>query len=285
MGWLSRIIPALSGEKKQTIPDGVWHQCKGCHTPIYFSDMENNAHVCPKCGHHGTISARKRIHSFLDKDAEIIFIGESIITKDRLKFTDLKPYAKRIKDAVNKTNETAALVAASGCIEKLPVVVAAFEFNYIGGSMDTAVGERFRIAVEMAIEKKCPFICFSASGGARMQEGVLSLLQMAKTSAVLKRLSMAKLPYISVLTNPTTGGVAASLATLGDIIIAEPKALIGFTGPRVIEQTVKQKLPKGFQRSEFLIEHGHIDMVIHRHHMKAKVAGLLKKITAYEFNH
>lgn len=277
MGWLTRIIPGVRGKNKQGIPDGVWQQCKGCQAPIYLPDMINNLWVCPKCGHHAGIRARVRLLNFLDEDSAVFF-AEDIVSEDILGFTDLKPYTTRIKNANSTIEETAALLVAKGFLKGQPVVAAAFEFNYIGGSMDRAVGERFRLAVESAIEQRCPFICFSASGGARMQEGVYSLLQMSKTAAVLKQLAEHHLPYISILCHPTTGGVAASLSMLGDVIIAEPGALIGFTGPRVIEQTVKQKLPKGFQRSEFLFKQGHIDKIVHRHQLADMISNILKKL-------
>ena len=268
-------------KKKQVIPDGIWMQCSGCQAPIYQPEMINNLWVCPKCNHHCKMNARARITNFLDEDS-VVFFAEDVTTEDILSFTDLKPYSKRIQQAQNKTSETAALLVAKGFLKGQSVVVAAFEFDYIGGSMDRAVGERFRQAVDCAIKQRVPFICFSASGGARMQEGVFSLLQMGKTAAVLQKLSANHLPYISVLTHPTTGGVAASLSMLGDVIIAEPGALIGFTGPRVIEQTVKQKLPKGFQRSEFLLKQGHIDLIVERKALPNVISRILQKLTHYD---
>lgn len=281
MGWLSKIIPGMRKVDKQAVPDGVWIQCAGCMQPIYQPDFELNRMVCMKCGHHGYWSARKRLENFLDIDT-FKEIGQVVKSRDHLKFKDLKAYPERIRQARKQTGETAALVAASGQLNTIDVVACAFEFKYIGGSMDSAVGERFRIAVMDAINRKCPVICFSASGGARMQEGVISLLQMAKVSALVGQLNQMGLPFISVLTHPTTGGVAASLAMLGDVNIAEPKALIGFTGPRVIEQTIKEKLPAGFQRSEFLLEKGSIDQIVHRHDLRKEITLWLKKMRHYE---
>lgn len=277
MGWLSKIIPGLRKVQKQGVPDGIWVQCPACLQPLYQPDYELNKMVCPLCGNHGYWSARQRLESFFDRDT-FKEIGKRVKSRDHLKFKDLKAYPDRIKQAKKVTGEQAALVAGIGLLNNIKVVACAFEFKYIGGSMDSAVGERFRLAVMSAIENNCPVVCFSASGGARMQEGVISLLQMSKVSALVGLLGQHKLPFISVLTNPTTGGVAASLAMLGDINIAEPKALIGFTGPRVIEQTIKQKLPKGFQRSEFLLEKGSIDQIVHRHDMRREITRWLKKI-------
>ena len=281
MGWLSKLIPGLGRKKKHAVPDGVWIQCQGCQTPIYRPDYEHNHCVCPHCDHHGYWPARTRLLDFFDIDT-FQPLGETIQSKDHLKFKDLKTYRERIRQAKRQSGETAALVAGHGQLNHMPVVACAFEFNYIGGSMDSAVGERFRIAAMHALKHRMPLVCFSASGGARMQEGVISLLQMAKVSALIEALSQQHIPYISVMTNPTTGGVAASLAMLGDINIAEPKALIGFTGPRVIAQTIKEKLPKGFQRSEFLLDKGNVDQIVHRRELKQEIYLWLKKLRHYD---
>lgn len=281
MGWLSKIIPGLKKVNKQAVPDGVWVQCVGCMQPVYNPDYQLNKMVCLKCGHHGYWSARTRLEHFFDIDT-FKELGADVKSKDHLKFKDLKAYPDRIKQAKKMTGEDAALVTGYGKLNDLDVVACAFEFKYIGGSMDSAVGERFKLAVMYAIKHRMPVVCFSASGGARMQEGVISLLQMAKVSALVGELGRHGLPFISVLTNPTTGGVAASLAMLGDVNIAEPKALIGFTGPRVIEQTIKEKLPKGFQRSEFLLARGTIDQIVHRHDLRKEITRWIKKLGYYQ---
>lgn len=278
MSWFKRLLPKISTSvKKKGVPEGVWSKCTACEAVLYHAELERNFFVCPKCNHHMRITARQRLDFFLDaEDREEI--GAHILPEDRLKFRDSKKYKDRLNAAQKETGETEALVAMFGKINGMPLVVAAFEFSFIGGSMSYAVGERFTAAVLAAIHRKVPFICFATSGGARMQEGLFSLFQMAKTATVLTQLSRAKLPFISVLTDPTMGGVSASLATLGDIIIAEPKALMGFAGPRVIEQTIRQTLPEGFQRSEFLMQQGAIDMIVDRRQMKETVHRLFSKL-------
>ncbi|MDR2875167.1 MAG: acetyl-CoA carboxylase, carboxyltransferase subunit beta [Methylobacillus sp.] len=277
MSWLQKLLPPKikreSGSRK-TVPEGLWSKCSSCEAVLYRTDLENNQEVCPKCGFHNRINARTRLDFVLDEEGRFE-IGSEVTPLDPLKFKDSKRYADRIKASQTETGETDALVVVQGAIKTVPAVVAAFEFKFQGGSMGSVVGERFTRGVQVAIEHKCPFICFSASGGARMQEGLFSLMQMAKTSAALTQLSKARLPFISVLTDPTMGGVSASFAMLGDIIIAEPQALIGFAGPRVIEQTVRETLPEGFQRAEFLLEHGAIDMIVDRREMRDQLATLL----------
>lgn len=280
MSWIKKLLPSkirTNPKQKRNIPEGVWCKCDKCKSILYSEELLKSVNVCPRCGHHLYISGRSRIECFLDPGTmeEIIVNMETI---DRLKFKDSKKYKDRLSQAQKLTKEKEALVVASGTLHHLPVVIASFEYKFIGGSMGTVVGERFVQAANHAIKHAMPFVCFSVSGGARMQEGLLSLMQMAKTSAVLKRLADKNLPFISVLTNPTMGGVSASLAMLGDIIIAEPKALIGFAGPRVIAQTVRETLPSGFQRSEFLLEQGHIDMIVDRRNLRDKIAGLLAKL-------
>jgi acetyl-CoA carboxylase carboxyl transferase subunit beta len=278
MSWLQKLLPPKIkrslGDSKKTMPEGLWSKCPSCEAVLYRTDLENNQEVCPKCGYHNRISARTRLDFVLDAEGRFE-IGSEITPLDPLKFKDSRRYPDRLKASQAETGETDALVVMQGAIKTMPVVVAAFEFRFQGGSMGSVVGERFVRGVSAAIEQKSPFICFSASGGARMQEGLFSLMQMAKTSAALTQLSQAKLPFISVLTDPTMGGVSASFAMLGDVIIGEPQALIGFAGPRVIEQTVRETLPEGFQRSEFLLEHGAIDMIIDRREMRDKLAVLL----------
>lgn len=280
MSWLKKLIPSRirRGPKKKGVPEGVWSKCPNCHAVLYHAELERNLDVCPKCNHHMRINARKRIAIFLDPADGQFEVAADVQPLDRLKFRDTKKYRDRLAIAQKTTGETEALIVMKGLLQTMPVVVAAFDFSFIGGSMGAVVGEKFVQAVNTALQYRVPMICFSTSGGARMQEGLLSLLQMGKTSAALAKLASEKLPYISILTDPTTGGVSASLAMLGDIIIAEPKALIGFAGPRVIEQTVRQKLPEGFQRSEFLLEHGAIDMIVDRREMRERVAGLLAKL-------
>ncbi len=281
MGWLDKIPQkikrAVGSTKRNTVPEGLWSKCDVCQTVLYRTDLENNAEVCPKCGHHNRVGARARLNHLLDPEKRKE-IGANIQPVDALKFKDSRTYADRIRVAQKEVGETDALVVMQGSILQVPVVVAAFEFKFMGGSMGSVVGERFVEGVEAAIKQHSPFICVSASGGARMQEGLLSLMQMAKTSAALTKLSQAGLPYISVLTDPTMGGVSASFAMLGDVIVAEPNALIGFAGPRVIEQTVRETLPEGFQRAEFLLEHGAIDMIIDRREMRQKLATLLSSL-------
>jgi len=259
------------------MPEGLWSKCDACQSVLYKTDLETNSEVCPQCDHHNRISARARISFLLDQGNQVE-IGANVAPVDSLKFQDSKKYTERMKEAQKTVKEMDALIVMQGAILEMPVVVAAFEFKFMGGSMGSVVGERFVRGVNAAIEHKTPFICIAASGGARMQEGLLSLMQMAKTSAALTKLSQAGLPFISILTDPTMGGVSASFAMLGDIIIAEPNALIGFAGPRVIEQTVRETLPDGFQRAEFLLEHGAVDMIIDRREMREKLHNLLSNL-------
>lgn len=281
MDWLKRIRPAgptsSKTEKSSSVPEGLWKKCPKCASPLYRPELERNLDVCPKCGHHMRIGARRRLNLFLD-DQGRVELASDIEAIDRLKFKDIKKYKDRLSEAQKKTGEKDALVAMSGTLKTIPVVACAFEFAFHGGSMGYAVGEKFTRAANAALEQKSPFICFSATGGARMQEALISLMQMAKTSAVLERLKAAGVPYISVMTDPVYGGVSASLAMLGDLNVAEPGARAGFAGPNIIEQTIRQKLPKGFQRSEFLLEKGHIDMIIERHQMRDRVASILSKL-------
>ncbi len=283
MSWLSKILPSkirTSTEGKgANVPEGLWVNCPQCKGMLYKPELERSIEVCPKCGHHFYINARMRLSQLLDADSGKELANE-LHASDLLKFKDTKRYKDRLVHMQKNTGEKDALVVMEGRLKENPIVVAVFEYSFIGGSMGAVVGEKFVRGVERALQQKCPFVCFSASGGARMQEGLTSLLQMAKTSAALQRFHQEKLPYISVLTNPTMGGVSASLSMLGDIIIAEPKALIGFAGPRVIEQTVREVLPEGFQTSEFLLEHGHIDLIIDRRELRDRIAGLLAKLVA-----
>ncbi|MCW8825265.1 MAG: acetyl-CoA carboxylase, carboxyltransferase subunit beta [Gammaproteobacteria bacterium] len=281
MSWLQKFLPTqirTEGGAKKNVPEGLWAKCQGCGSVLYKAELERNQDVCPKCSHHMRIGARKRLEHFLDAEPRIE-IGESLNPVDRLKFKDSKRYKDRIVQAQKNTDEKDALIAMMGQVKGLPLVATAFEFRFMGGSMGSVVGEKFVRAADYAIEHNLPLICFSASGGARMQEALFSLMQMSKTSAALARLNEKGLPFISVLTDPTMGGVSASLAMLGDINIGEPNALIGFAGPRVIEQTVRETLPEGFQRSEFLIEKGAIDMIVDRREMRNKVASLLSMLT------
>jgi len=278
MNWFSKLMPSkirTVGGNKRTVPEGLWIKCDGCGVVLYRSELERNLDVCPKCSHHIRIGGRRRLEIFLDEESRKE-IASGLEPVDVLKFKDSKKYRDRLNTAQKVTGEKDALVAMQGELEGLPVVAVAFEFKFMGGSMGAVVGERFVRAAELSLKERRPLICFSASGGARMQEALFSLMQMAKTSAALGRLADAGIPYISVLTDPTMGGVSASFAMLGDINIAEPKALIGFAGPRVIEQTVRETLPEGFQRSEFLLEHGAIDMIVDRREMRAKISNLLK---------
>ncbi len=280
MGWLNKLpqkIKRVVGTDKKTVPEGLWIKCPSCQSVLYRKDLEDNAEVCPKCGYHNRIGARERLVQLLDAEGQFE-IGANVQPIDPLKFKDSKSYAERIKESQKAVNEKDALIVMQGAIKGVPVVAAAFEFKYMGGSMGSVVGERFVRGVQTAIDNKMAFICISASGGARMQEGLLSLMQMAKTSAALTQLSNAGLPFVSVLTDPTMGGVSASFAMLGDLIVAEPQALIGFAGPRVIEQTVRETLPDGFQRAEFLLEHGAIDLIIDRREMRNKLAILLANL-------
>jgi acetyl-CoA carboxylase carboxyl transferase subunit beta len=282
MSWINKILPSGvrsdEGEKRSNVPEGLWKKCVKCDAVLYRPDVERNDDVCPKCDHHMRIGARRRIDIFLDPEGrdEILADIEPI---DRLKFKDKKRYRDRLAAAQRSTGEKDALITATGELQGLPLVVAAFEFDFHGGSMGYAVGEKFTRAAQLALERNIPLVCFAASGGARMQEALISLMQMAKTSAVIERMRLAGVPYISVMTDPIYGGVSASLALLGDINIAEPEARAGFAGPNIIEQTIRQKLPKGFQRSEFLLEHGAIDMIVHRTEMRATISRLLSKFT------
>ena len=280
MNWLNRIRPkgtaTTKNERSNSVPEGLWKKCPKCASPLYRPELERNLDVCPKCEHHMRIGARRRLDIFLDKEGAQE-IEKDLEAIDRLKFKDVQKYKDRISDAQKKTGEKDALIAMTGTLKSIPVVVCAFEFAFNGGSMGYAVGEKFTRAAQLALEERRPLICFSATGGARMQEALISLMQMAKTSAILERLRIAGVPYISIMTDPVYGGVSASLAMLGDLNIAEPGARAGFAGPNIIEQTVRQKLPKGFQRSEFLLEKGHIDMIIARKEMRDRVASSLSK--------
>lgn len=277
MSWLDKVFPPKikrSENSNRRVPEGVWVKCPSCETALYHDDLVKNLNVCPKCDHHLRINARERINILLDvEDREEI--GANVRSTDPLKFKDSRKYTDRISEAVKSTDETDALVVVRGTMSSVPVVIAAFEFNFMGGSMGSVVGERFVRGVQAAIEHRTPFICVAASGGARMQESLFSLMQMAKTNAMLTRLSENGLPFISVLTDPTMGGVSASFAFMGDVVIAEPKALIGFAGPRVIEQTVREQLPEGFQRAEFLLDKGAIDMVVSRKDMKNEIVRIV----------
>jgi len=278
MSWFDNLMPSRikTEQRKRSVPEGLWVNCTGCSAQLYRAELKRNLLVCPKCEYHMRIGARDRLEMFLDPDSGHEVAGD-LQPEDPLKFRDSKRYRDRLTQAQKDTGETDALVVMAGTVKAVPVVAAAFEFQFMAGSMGSVVGERFRRAVEYCIENKRPFICFSASGGARMQEALFSLFQMAKTSAALAELAEAGLPYISVMTDPTTGGVSASLAMLGDINIAEPKALIGFAGPRVIEQTVGETLPEGFQRSEFLLEKGALDLIVDRRNARDETAALLAK--------
>ncbi|MCK6426136.1 MAG: acetyl-CoA carboxylase, carboxyltransferase subunit beta [Burkholderiaceae bacterium] len=279
MSWLEKLLPPKIQQKtdqseRRSVPEGLWVKCPACETVLYKTDLEQNLNVCPKCAHHHRIGARARLDAFLDAEGRYE-IGQEVVPVDALKFKDSKKYPERIKEAMEATGETDALIVMGGAVMSIPVVAACFEFDFMGGSMGSVVGERFVRGVEAAVEQKVPFVCFTATGGARMQEGLLSLMQMAKTNAALTRLAKAKLPYISVLTDPTMGGVSAGFAFVGDIVIGEPKALIGFAGPRVIENTVREKLPEGFQRAEFLMEKGALDMIVDRRELRSTVARAL----------
>ncbi|MFU2047782.1 acetyl-CoA carboxylase, carboxyltransferase subunit beta [Avibacterium gallinarum] len=280
MSWIDRIFSknTASNTRKANVPEGVWTKCTSCGQVLYRDELTRNLEVCPKCGHHMRIDARTRLLALLDKESAVEIAAE-LEPKDILKFKDLKKYKDRLTAAQKETGEKDALIAMAGTLYGMPVVAAASNFSFMGGSMGAVVGAKFVKAAEKAIEDNCPFVCFSASGGARMQEALISLMQMAKTSAVLARMREKGVPFISVLTDPTLGGVSASFAMLGDINIAEPKALIGFAGPRVIEQTVREKLPEGFQRSEFLLEKGAIDMIVKRGDMRETLASLLSKLS------
>jgi acetyl-CoA carboxylase carboxyl transferase subunit beta len=276
--WLDKIVPNLvrSEKKRNSIPEGLWEKCPKCESVLYKPELEKNFSVCPKCDHHMRIGARARLQQFLD-EGSTTELAADIEPIDRLKFKDSKKYKDRLTAAQRDTGETDALIAMRGTLESQPVVAVAFEFRFMGGSMGTVVGERFVRAAEVALAERQPLICFSASGGARMQEALFSLMQMARTSAILEKMRKAGVPFISVLTDPVYGGVSASLAMLGDLNVAEPRALVGFAGPRVIEQTVREKLPEGFQRSEFLLEHGQVDMIIHRKEMRERLGKILRQ--------
>ena len=282
MSWFQKLLPPKikrrEGDIKKNVPEGLWSKCPSCQAVLYHSDLEKNHSVCPKCSHHHRITARLRLDLLLDGEGRFE-IGAEVLPIDTLKFQDQKKYSERLVAAKKSTDEDDALVVMQGSIHAVPVVAAAFEFSFMGGSMGSVVGERFVRGVQVALEQKCPFVCFAASGGARMQEGLLSLMQMAKTCAALTQLSQERLPFISVLTDPTMGGVSASFAFMGDVVIAEPGALIGFAGARVIQQTVRETLPEGFQRAEFLLEHGAIDMIIDRREMKNQLATLITMLT------
>lgn len=277
MSWIERILAKPKINKRRGVPEGVWSKCTSCDNIIYRADLERSLDVCPKCDHHMRVTGRRRLDIFLD-EGNREEIGTDLEPKDVLKFKDSKKYKDRIAAAQKSTGENDALIAQKGTVKGVPLVAVAFDFNFMGGSMASVVGAKFVKAAEVCLEKRIPLVCFSASGGARMQEALMSLMQMAKTSAALARMSEEGIPFISILTDPTMGGVSASLAMLGDIHIAEPKALIGFAGPRVIEQTVRQTLPEGFQRAEFLLEHGAIDMIVDRRDMRDTVARLLAKM-------
>ena len=277
MSWFEKIMPSRIKTERRTrsVPEGLWIKCPVCDSVLYRAELERNLYVCPKCSHHMRIGARERLDAFLDPDtAEEL--GAQIRPEDPLKFRDSKRYKDRLAQAQKSTGEADALIVVSGMLEGLPLVVCAFEFQFLGGSMGSVVGERFKRAVDHCIAQRKPLVCFAASGGARMQEALYSLLQMAKTAAALAQMRAARLPFISVMTDPTTGGVSASLAMLGDLNLAEPRALIGFAGPRVIQQTVRETLPEGFQRSEFLLEHGALDMIVDRRQMRTRIAALLR---------
>jgi acetyl-CoA carboxylase carboxyl transferase subunit beta len=278
MSWLQKLLPPKikreAGGPKKVVPEGLWSKCDSCEAVLYRSDLEKNLYVCPKCSHHNRITARERLDYLLDVEGRYE-IGAEVLPVDTLKFKDTRRYPERLEEARRTTSEEDALVVMQGGIKTLPVVAAAFEFKFLGGSMGSVVGERFVRGVQACVEQHVPFICFTASGGARMQEGLLSLMQMSKTCAALAGLARERLPFISVLTDPTMGGVSASFALIGDIVIAEPGALIGFAGPRVIEQTVRETLPEGFQRAEFLVEHGAIDLIADRRQMRDRLAHLL----------
>ena len=281
MNWLTRLIPSIgksSSKSKSKIPDGVWTSCPSCESALYKPELQKTLYVCPKCDHHLRIGARTRFNIFFD-NGNFTEIASNVETGDPLGFKDVKAYPARIKEAKKNTGESEALLVGFGKLDGKLVTAAAFEFKFMGGSMGSVVGEKFVQGIEHAIESKTPFICFSTSGGARMQESMVSLMQMAKTSAAIQKLKSNKLPYISVMVDPIFGGVSASLAMLGDINIAEPKAFVGFAGRRVIEQTVRVELPEDFQKSEFLLEHGAIDMIVHRSEIRSKIIGILDKIS------
>jgi acetyl-CoA carboxylase carboxyl transferase subunit beta len=278
MSWLQKLLPPKikrdAGSPKKAMPEGLWSKCESCEAVLYRADLEKNLHVCPKCSHHNRIAARERLDLMLDREGRYE-IGAEVTPVDTLKFRDSRRYTERLEEARNETSEEDALVVMQGSIKTIPLVAAAFEFGFLGGSMGSVVGERFVRGVQACLEQRLPYICVTASGGARMQEGVLSLMQMAKTCAALTQLARERLPFITILTDPTMGGVSASFAMIGDVVIAEPGALVGFAGPRVIEQTVRETLPEGFQRSEFLLKHGAVDMIVDRRELRDRLAGIL----------
>jgi acetyl-CoA carboxylase carboxyl transferase subunit beta len=278
MSWLEKLLPPkikrADPAERRSMPEGLWLKCPSCEAVLYKSDLEKNLNVCPHCAHHHRIGARARLNAFLDAEGRYE-IGQEVLPVDALKFKDSRKYPERLKEALEATGETDALIVIGGAVQGIDLVAACFEFDFMGGSMGSVVGERFVRGVEAAIEQKVPFVCFTATGGARMQEGLLSLMQMAKTNAALTRLAKKGLPYLSVLTDPTMGGVSAGFAFVGDVVIAEPKALIGFAGPRVIESTVRVKLPEGFQRAEFLLNKGALDLICDRRELRPTVANLL----------
>jgi acetyl-CoA carboxylase carboxyl transferase subunit beta len=282
MTWLQKLLPPrikrTAGERRTPVPEGLWVKCPACEAVLYRTDLENNLNVCPKCGHHSRVAARERIEQLLDPEGRFE-IGSEVVPIDSLKFKDQKKYPDRLAAALEATGETDALVVMQGSVKSVPLVLAAFEFEFMGGSMGSVVGERFVRGVRVAYENRVPFVCVSSSGGARMQEGVNSLFQMTKTTAVLQELTKARLPFVSILTDPTMGGVSASFAFVADVVLAEPGALIGFAGPRVIEQTVREKLPEGFQRAEFLMEKGALDMIVDRRQLRDELARLLALLT------
>jgi acetyl-CoA carboxylase carboxyl transferase subunit beta len=282
MSWLDKLLPPkiqhTDPADRRSVPEGLWVKCPSCETVLYNTDLQKNVNVCPKCGHHHRIGARARLDALLDAEGRYE-IGQEVLPVDPLKFKDSKKYPERLKAALENTGETDALVVFGGTVMSVPLVAACFEFDFMGGSMGSVVGERFVRGVQTAVEQKTAFVSFAATGGARMQEGLLSLLQMAKTNAALTHLAKARLPYISVLTDPTMGGVSASFAFMGDVVIAEPKALVGFAGPRVIENTVREKLPEGFQRAEFLLGKGAIDMILDRREMRSTLARTIAMLT------
>ncbi len=278
MSWLQKLLPPKikrdNGTPKKVVPEGLWSKCDSCEAVLYRTDLEQNLYVCPKCNHHNRLTARERIDALLDPEGRFE-IGAEVLPVDSLKFKDSRRYIDRLEEARKGTAEEDALIVIQGSIKTIPLVVAVFEFRFLGGSMGSVVGERFIRAVQVCYEQKLPLVCFTASGGARMQEGLFSLMQMSKTCAALTQLSAEKLPFISVLTDPTMGGVSASFALIGDVVLAEPNALIGFAGPRVIEQTVRETLPEGFQRSEFLLQHGAIDLIVDRREMRDRLVNLI----------
>ena len=283
MSWLQKLLPPKikrgdTSARNKSIPEGLWSKCDGCESVLYRSDLEGNLSVCPKCGHHHRLRARRRLDLTLDTEGRVE-IGAEVTPVDALKFKDSRKYPERLSTATADTGEADAMVVMSGAIKSIPVVVACFEFEFLGGSMGSVVGERFVRGAKAAFEQRVPFICVTASGGARMQEGLLSLMQMAKTTAAVTRLAERRLPFVTILTDPTMGGVSASFAFMGDLVIAEPNALIGFAGPRVIEQTVREKLPEGFQRAEFLLEKGAIDLIVDRREMRDQLATLLAMLS------